>query len=86
SDGSTDSVSVTLLLVIDASSMIRSYTERFTVPGRPLHLVLVLAVLGDVRGAGGGDGPLPHPRAAAVGTGQPRGQAPLVAPRPGAAP
>ncbi|MFD3762354.1 hypothetical protein, partial [Streptomyces sp. NPDC058622] len=30
SHGST--VSVTLLLVIDASSMIGSYTERFTVP------------------------------------------------------
>ncbi|MFF3129196.1 hypothetical protein ACFVRD_44895, partial [Streptomyces sp. NPDC057908] len=32
-DGSTVSTSVTLLLVIDASSMIGSYTERFTVPG-----------------------------------------------------
>ncbi|MFF7859425.1 hypothetical protein, partial [Streptomyces sp. NPDC007904] len=32
SDGSPDSASVTLLLVIDASSMIGSYTERFTVP------------------------------------------------------
>ncbi|MEV7297246.1 hypothetical protein AB0N79_37370, partial [Streptomyces microflavus] len=32
SDGSTGSALVTLLLVIDASSMIGSYTERFTVP------------------------------------------------------
>ncbi|MFI5774307.1 hypothetical protein ACIA74_38545, partial [Streptomyces sp. NPDC051658] len=32
SDGSTVSTSVTLSLVIDASSMIGSYTERFTVP------------------------------------------------------
>ncbi|MFH9786106.1 hypothetical protein ACH4NU_38310, partial [Streptomyces sp. NPDC017259] len=28
----TDSASVTLSLVIDASSLIRSYTDRFTVP------------------------------------------------------
>ncbi|MEU5718496.1 hypothetical protein AB0G71_22440 [Streptomyces sp. NPDC020403] len=32
SDGSTVSACVTSLLVIDASSMIGSYTERFTVP------------------------------------------------------
>ncbi len=32
SDGSTVSASVTLTLVIGASSMIGSYTERFTVP------------------------------------------------------
>ncbi|MFF8859970.1 hypothetical protein, partial [Streptomyces althioticus] len=32
SDGWPTSASVTLLLVIDASSMIGSYTERFTVP------------------------------------------------------
>ncbi|MFJ6444616.1 hypothetical protein, partial [Streptomyces sp. NPDC091649] len=40
-DGSPTSASVTLLLVIDASSMIGSYTERFTVPfqlsARPPH-------------------------------------------------
>ncbi|MEU3190130.1 LacI family DNA-binding transcriptional regulator, partial [Streptomyces sp. NPDC006992] len=34
STASTDSASVTFSLVIDASSLIRSYTERFTVPGR----------------------------------------------------
>ncbi|MGW2827414.1 aldo/keto reductase, partial [Streptomyces sp. NPDC001443] len=33
SDGSTGSASVMLSLVIDASSMIGSYTARFTVPG-----------------------------------------------------
>ncbi|MET7530282.1 hypothetical protein, partial [Streptomyces goshikiensis] len=32
SDGSTVSASVTFSLVIGASSMIGSYTERFTVP------------------------------------------------------
>lgn len=32
SDGSTGSAPVTLLLVIDASSMLGSYTERFTAP------------------------------------------------------
>ncbi|KOU41457.1 hypothetical protein ADK55_28630, partial [Streptomyces sp. WM4235] len=44
SDGST--VSVTLLLVIDASSMIGSYTERFTVPLTPTpNLILKPSVI-----------------------------------------
>ncbi|MFD9475022.1 hypothetical protein, partial [Streptomyces goshikiensis] len=43
-DGSTVSASVTFSLVIGASSMIGSYTERFTVPSEqarvdPKHVV-----------------------------------------------